>query len=71
MTQEINTDPDNYARLRPGQVSMSDEDWEVNKDCAAKKRDHKWRWKVDIATGLPHPTAAICVHCGIETELAR
>lgn len=50
---------------------MTEEEWAENKDCAKKKRDHKWHWKHDITTGLPHPTAAICVHCGRETELNR
>jgi hypothetical protein len=57
---------------RPEQrVPMSEEDWEINKDCELKKRDHKWHWKHDIATGLPSMTQAICAHCGKETTLTR
>ncbi len=50
---------------------MTDEEWEENKDCERKKREHKFIWKHDIATGMPHPTAARCVHCGLERELTR
>jgi hypothetical protein len=50
---------------------MTDEEWEENKNCDIKKRDHKWYWKNDIATGMPHPSAAVCAHCGIERELNR
>ena len=53
------------------QVPMSPEDWEVNKDCGLKKRDHKWHWKFDKATGQTSDTQAICAHCGIETNLSR
>lgn len=59
------------GKLKTSEVPMTDAEWEVNKDCALKKREHKWQWKLDIATGMPHPTAAICVHCGVERELTR
>ena len=59
------------AKLNPGQAPMSDADWEINKDCDAKKREHKYQWKHDIAAGVPSNTHAICVHCGKEVELAR
>ncbi len=49
---------------------MTDEEWEINKDCDRKQRAHKWRWKVDITTGQPHATEAICVHCGISATLS-
>jgi hypothetical protein len=50
---------------------MTDEEWEENKSCVLKKRDHKWQWKFDIAAGKTSDTQAICVHCGIEVELNR
>lgn len=50
-------------------TQMTDEEWEVNKSCEAKGRDHRWHWKHDIASGLPSPDQAICVHCGKETTL--
>lgn len=50
---------------------MTDEEWEVNKDCEAKHRDHKWQWKFDIAAGKTSQTHGVCVHCGKEIELNR
>ena len=60
-----------FATLPPGHVPMSDEEWERNKVCELAKRDHKWRWKYDVSTGMTSLTNAVCVHCGIETKLAR
>lgn len=60
-----------YATLPPGHVPMTDEEWETNKVCELAKRAHKWRWKTDIATGLPSMTEAICAHCGMQTKLGR
>lgn len=51
--------------------AMTPEEWEVNKDCEEKKRDHKWQWKFDIAAGVPSNTQAVCVHCGLERNLTR
>ena len=50
---------------------MTDEEWEINKDCHAKQRAHKWQWKNDINSGLPSNTEAICVHCGKEMSLSH
>lgn len=50
---------------------MTDEEWEKNKDCDKKGRDHKWYWKFDIASGMPSPDQAYCAHCGKETTLAQ
>ena len=50
---------------------MSDDEWVTNKSCELKKRNHKWQWKHDTATNLPHEKLAQCVYCGIETELTR
>jgi hypothetical protein len=50
----------------PGRRKMTTEEWEINVDCDLKKRDHKWRWKLDISTGLPSMDHGICVHCGRE-----
>lgn len=50
---------------------MTDAEWEENKNCDLKKRDHKWQWKFDIAAGTTSMDQAICVHCGKETELNR
>ena len=60
-----------YATLPPGHEPMSEEEWERNKFCELSKREHKWRWKYDIAEGRTSMTHAICVHCGIETRLSR
>lgn len=62
---------DDKARLSPGQKPMTEEKWATHKDCDTAKRDHKWQWKLDIQSGMPHPTQAICVHCGKETNLTR
>jgi hypothetical protein len=51
--------------------AMTPEEWEINKDCATKKRAHKWQWKLDIASGMPSMDHAICVHCGVEVNLTR
>jgi hypothetical protein len=50
---------------------MSDEEWEANKSCVVKKREHKWNWLVDITTGMPHPTAVACAHCGLRANMTR
>lgn len=50
---------------------MTDEEWEVHRNCDTAHRDHKWYWKIDITTGLPHPTAAVCAHCGKESNITR
>ena len=50
---------------------MTDEEWEENKSCEAKKREHKYQWKFNIAAGVPSNTHAICVHCGKEVVLDR
>jgi hypothetical protein len=50
---------------------MTDEEWEENKDCELKKRDHKWIWKYDIASGTASNTEAICAHCGKHATINR
>jgi len=65
------TTTDRVAPAREKQVPMSAEDWEVNKVCALKKRDHKWYWKYDSATNAPSAMIAVCAHCGEETVLTR
>ena len=60
-----------YAKLPPGHAPMSEEEWERNKLCESAKRDHKWRWKYDIAAGRTSLTHAICAHCGLETRLSH
>lgn len=46
---------------------MTDEEWEVNKDCDLKKRNHKFMWDKN----RPGTLWAQCVHCGIFKELTR
>jgi siroheme synthase (precorrin-2 oxidase/ferrochelatase) len=50
---------------------MTDEEWAENKSCEIKKRDHRWRWLIDIATGQPHATEVICSHCGKRASMTR
>jgi len=50
---------------------MTDAEWEENKNCDKKKREHKWQWKIDISSGMPSMNEAYCVHCGLETNLSR
>jgi hypothetical protein len=63
--------PTQDGKLKPTEVQMTEAEWEINKDCAAKKRDHKFYWKYDPATGLPSETIGKCAHCGLETEMNR
>ena len=50
---------------------MTDAEWDENKSCEAKHREHKWLWKHDIASGTASPTEAICAHCGKQATLNR
>lgn len=59
------------ARLNKGQEPMSEEKWAQHKDCETAPREHKWQWKNDIQSGMPHPYLAICVHCGVERTITR
>jgi hypothetical protein len=59
------------GKLKSTEVAMTPEEWDINKDCTLKKREHKWQWLFDIAAGLPSETEAICVHCGKRTDLTR
>jgi len=58
------------GKLGPKETPMSPEDWEVNKDCTAKKRDHKWQWEYN-GEGQTSATNAVCVHCGKRTMLTH
>jgi hypothetical protein len=57
--------------LKPSEVQMTDAEWEINKNCDLKKREHKFHWKYDPATGLPSETIGQCAHCGLEREMNR
>jgi hypothetical protein len=46
---------------------MTDEEWEVNKDCELKKREHKFMWDVN----RPGTNWAQCKHCGVFKELVN
>lgn len=46
---------------------MTDEQWEINKDCDLKKRDHKYMWDKN----RPGTNWAQCMRCGKFTELDR
>ncbi len=59
------------GKLKPGEAPMTEEKWVQNKSCTLSKREHKWHWKNDPATGLPDANQAICAHCGEETTLTR
>ena len=50
---------------------MTDAEWEDNKSCEVKKRDHKWNWKFDIAAGTASKTEAICAHCGKQATVTQ
>jgi hypothetical protein len=43
---------------------MTEEEWQRHINCDTAKRDHKWHWKLDIQSGLPSLSEAVCVHCG-------
>jgi hypothetical protein len=59
------------AMLKSEQAAMTPEEWDENKDCRMKKRDHKWQWLYDKATGQTSHEQAVCVHCGIVVNLNR
>ena len=54
---------------KAGERKMTPEEWWTNKDCNTAKRDHKWRWLVDITSGQASMDQAICVHCGATATL--
>jgi hypothetical protein len=59
------------ATLNPGQKPMPLEQWEVHSRCDTAKREHKWQWAFDPATGKTSEREAICVHCGKTVTLER
>lgn len=48
-------------------TAMTDEEWEVNKNCDLKGRTHKYMWDKD----RPGTNWAQCVHCGEYREIDR
>lgn len=53
------------GKLKTTEVPMSPEEWEVNKSCELKKREHKFYWKPGS------DTIGYCAHCGKEEILSR
>lgn len=50
---------------------MTDAEWDINKSCELKHRDHKWQWLSGDASTLPSLENAQCVHCGKLTVMRR